>query len=209
LEACGRQWPGGTSDGERTLSGPTSVVARRPASGVHRRAAHNWTFYWCASNSRPARAAASAADTLSRNGAGLSPNGRLLAYASNESGRYEIHVQRFPSLSGKWQVSTEGGREPVWARNPKELFYRNGDKMIVVDVVSARLGRSSTALRGGSGVEHGGLGETDATRSTPAAGRWRPTATALLSWAAQGGNCSPEGHRALHERELVIASILR
>jgi len=64
----------------------------------------------------------------------FSPDGRWLAYASNETGRFEIYVQPFPGPGGKWQLSTEGGREPVWARNPRELFYRNGGKMMVVDV---------------------------------------------------------------------------
>jgi eukaryotic-like serine/threonine-protein kinase len=62
----------------------------------------------------------------------FSPDGRWLAYASDESGRYEIYVQPYPGPGGKWQISTEGGTEPVWARNG-ELFYRNGDKMMVVE----------------------------------------------------------------------------
>jgi serine/threonine-protein kinase len=64
----------------------------------------------------------------------FSPDGRWLAYASNESGKFEIYVQPYPGPGGKWQISTEGGMEPVW--NPKggELFYRNGNKMMVVDV---------------------------------------------------------------------------
>jgi Tol biopolymer transport system component len=61
----------------------------------------------------------------------FSPDGRWLAYASDESGRYEIYVQPYPGPGGKWQVSTEGGTEPVWARNG-ELFYRNGEKMMAV-----------------------------------------------------------------------------
>jgi hypothetical protein len=62
----------------------------------------------------------------------FSPDGRWLAYASDESGRYEIYAQPFPGLGGKSQVSTEGGTEPVWARNG-ELFYRSGEKMMVVE----------------------------------------------------------------------------
>jgi Tol biopolymer transport system component len=64
----------------------------------------------------------------------FSPDGRWLAYESNESGRYEIYVQPFPGLSGKVQISTQGGLEPVWARNGRELFYRNGDKMMAVEI---------------------------------------------------------------------------
>jgi serine/threonine-protein kinase len=63
----------------------------------------------------------------------FSPDGRWLAYMSDESGRWEVYVRPFPKGEGKWQVSTEGGRHPVWARETLELFYRNGDKMMVVD----------------------------------------------------------------------------
>ena len=54
----------------------------------------------------------------------ISPDGRWLAYQSNESGSYEIYVRPFPDVSGgRWQVSNGGGREPLWARNGRELFY--------------------------------------------------------------------------------------
>jgi Tol biopolymer transport system component/predicted Ser/Thr protein kinase len=62
----------------------------------------------------------------------FSPDGRWIAYASDESGRYEIYVQPYPGPGGKWQISTEGGTEPIWAHNG-ELFYRNGDKMMAVE----------------------------------------------------------------------------
>src|SRR5437762_4163811 len=75
-------------------------------------------------------------NTVRPDRAEFSPDGRWLAYASNETGRYEVYVQPFPGLGGKWQISTEGGREPVWARNGRELFYRNGGKMMVVDVTT-------------------------------------------------------------------------
>jgi Tol biopolymer transport system component/predicted Ser/Thr protein kinase len=61
----------------------------------------------------------------------FSPDGRWLAYVSDESGRNEVYVQPYPGPGGKWQISTEGGTEPVWARNG-ELFYRNRDKMMAV-----------------------------------------------------------------------------
>jgi len=64
----------------------------------------------------------------------FSPDGRFIAYASDESGRIEIYVRSYPGPGGKWQISSEGGSEPVW--NPKggELFYRAGNKMMAVDV---------------------------------------------------------------------------
>jgi serine/threonine protein kinase/Tol biopolymer transport system component len=62
----------------------------------------------------------------------LSPDGRWLAYSSNESGRDEIYLRRFPHLEGKLTISTDGGSEPVWSRDGRELFYRNDDKMMAV-----------------------------------------------------------------------------
>jgi len=66
----------------------------------------------------------------------FSPDGNWLAYMSDESGRYEIYVQPYPGPGGKWQISTEGGSEPVWNRNGGELFYRSGDKMLAVDIAT-------------------------------------------------------------------------
>ncbi len=64
----------------------------------------------------------------------LSPNGRWVAYTSNESGRSEVYVQSFPPSEGKWQISTEGGLEPSWRRDGKELYYTSGDKLIAMEV---------------------------------------------------------------------------
>ncbi len=64
----------------------------------------------------------------------FSPDGHWLTYVSNESGRFEIYVQPYPGPGGKWQISTNGGTEPVWNPNGHELFYRNGDKMMAVDI---------------------------------------------------------------------------
>jgi Tol biopolymer transport system component len=67
----------------------------------------------------------------------FSSDGRWLAYASNESGRFEIYVKTFPELGGNWQVSTAGGIEPRWRRDGKELFYLSSDgKVMAVEVQS-------------------------------------------------------------------------
>jgi serine/threonine-protein kinase len=66
----------------------------------------------------------------------FSPDGHWLAYVSNESGLNEIYVQPYPGPGGKWQISTESGTEPVWNRNGRELFYRNGSKMMAVDIAT-------------------------------------------------------------------------
>jgi serine/threonine-protein kinase len=62
----------------------------------------------------------------------FSPDGRWLAYDSNETGDYEIYVRPFPGPGGKWQISTGGGRYPKWSRTSKELFYRTRDSKIMV-----------------------------------------------------------------------------
>jgi Tol biopolymer transport system component len=64
----------------------------------------------------------------------FSPDGRWAAYVSNESGRAEIYVQPYPGPGGKWQISTQGGTEPMWNHNGRELFYRSGNKMMAVEV---------------------------------------------------------------------------
>jgi Tol biopolymer transport system component len=65
----------------------------------------------------------------------ISPNGRWVAYRSDESGREEIYVATFPQLSGKWQVSIDGGAEPQWRRDGKELFFTiAGRKMMAAEV---------------------------------------------------------------------------
>ena len=66
----------------------------------------------------------------------FSPDGRWLAYISNESSRYEVYAQPYPGPGGKWQISTEGGTEPTWNSNGRELFYRSGDKMMAVDIAT-------------------------------------------------------------------------
>jgi Tol biopolymer transport system component/predicted Ser/Thr protein kinase len=64
----------------------------------------------------------------------FSPDGRWVAYQSDESGRAEIYVRRFPTGGGKWQISDGGGAQPTWSANGRELFYRNNEGLMVVPV---------------------------------------------------------------------------
>ncbi len=64
----------------------------------------------------------------------LSPDGKYIAYHSNESGRPEIYVQEFPEARNKWQVSTEGGAAASWRADGRELYYRNGPRLMAVPV---------------------------------------------------------------------------
>jgi eukaryotic-like serine/threonine-protein kinase len=66
----------------------------------------------------------------------FSPDGHWLAYVSNESERFEVYVQPYPGPGGRWQISTEGGREPVWNPNGRELFYRSGNKVMAVEIAT-------------------------------------------------------------------------
>jgi serine/threonine protein kinase/Tol biopolymer transport system component len=66
----------------------------------------------------------------------FSSDGRWIAYTSDESGRNEVYVQPYPGPGGKWQVSKDGGTEPVWNRNGRELFYRSGNKMMAVEITT-------------------------------------------------------------------------
>jgi Tol biopolymer transport system component len=64
----------------------------------------------------------------------FSPDGRWLTYVSDESGRAEVYVRPVPGPGEKWTISSDGGSEPVWSRNGRQIFYRRGDAMYVVDV---------------------------------------------------------------------------
>ncbi len=67
----------------------------------------------------------------------FSPDGRWLAYVSNESGGYEVYVQPYPGPGGKWQVSSGGGGIFWWNPNGREPFYKSGPKMMAVDIATS------------------------------------------------------------------------
>jgi Tol biopolymer transport system component len=65
----------------------------------------------------------------------LSPDGRWMAYVSGETGDMEVYAQAFPDLGGKHRVSTQGGIQPRWSRDGRELFYRStGDRPKIMAV---------------------------------------------------------------------------
>src|SRR6185503_8314141 len=70
-------------------------------------------------------------------GARLSPDDNWVAYVSNESGPNDVYLRPYPAPDRRWTVSTQGGTQPGWGPNGKEIFYRNGDEMMVVDVTTA------------------------------------------------------------------------
>ena len=86
--------------------------------------------------------------------ADISPDGRLIAYASSESGKYEVIVESFPEKGERWQISTDGGRQPFWRGDGRELFFLKDDTVMAIDVYPARPG-SGQAPRPHSGQGSG------------------------------------------------------
>ena len=70
-------------------------------------------------------------------GAQFSPDGRWIAYASDESGQMQVYLRPYPGPDQKMPLSTQGGTQPLWNRNGKELFYRHVNKMMVVSVTTS------------------------------------------------------------------------
>jgi Tol biopolymer transport system component len=69
----------------------------------------------------------------------ISPDGRYMAYSSNESGRAEIYVRPFPEVDkGKWQISTSSGNSPLWSPDGRELFYLSDDNSVMAVAVEAK-----------------------------------------------------------------------
>jgi Tol biopolymer transport system component len=67
----------------------------------------------------------------------LSPDGKWLAYTSNESGSWDVYVQPYPSLDHKWRISPDGGSRPQWRRDSRELFYVGPDQQLMAVPVTA------------------------------------------------------------------------
>jgi serine/threonine-protein kinase len=91
-------------------------------------------------------------DKYSEIGPLISPDGRWMAYTSDESGQNEVYVRPFPDVNkGKWQVSTSGGDNPLWSPNGRELFYHSSDSVMAVSVETGpafSLGTPKALFRG-------------------------------------------------------------
>jgi len=126
----------------------------------------------------------------------FSPNGRWIAYDSNESGKREVYVQPFPASAGKWQISTNGGSDPIWRPDGKELFYLATDGKIMAELVKADATFEAGVpkalfqtmfigfVRGG--FEHYRV-TADGQRflvNMPSAGGTPPPITVVLNWTA-------------------------
>jgi serine/threonine-protein kinase len=81
----------------------------------------------------------------------LSPDGRWLAYVSDESGRREVYVRQFPVGAGRWQISSEGGIEPRWSKRGREMIYRDRGWLLAVPILPGpelTVGRVDSLFRG-------------------------------------------------------------
>ena len=83
---------------------------------------------------KPVKFIASPAEEMHGN---FSPDGHFIAYTSNESGRFEVYVQTFPLSNRKWQVSTNGGYEPRWRADGREIYYLSEDRKLMAVLVAA------------------------------------------------------------------------
>jgi Tol biopolymer transport system component len=117
----------------------------------------------------------------------FSPDGRWIAFMSNESGRFEIYVQAFPSTRRKWQVSVDGGGEPVWSRDGRELYFREGKRVMAAPIAPGsggdlQIGSSVPLFEGDFEFNHtGGLANFDVG----------PLPRDFLMVQATGGSAAP------------------
>ena len=114
------------------------MVARRAV----RRVRHGWSWVH-AGSVRPAAVGRRLPRLINgapgfQNAADISPDGGLIAYASSESGRFEVIVETFPEKGGRWQISTGGGRNPCWRGDGRELFFTSGEDVMAVEVHAGR-----------------------------------------------------------------------
>jgi eukaryotic-like serine/threonine-protein kinase len=101
----------------------------------------------------------------------FSPDGRWVAYVSNESGQLEILVAPYPRLEEKIPISSAGGTSPVWARDGRELFYRQGLAVIGVPIDWSQGFRAGQARKLFDGSEYVGAGN-DLSFDVDAKGRF-------------------------------------
>jgi hypothetical protein len=90
--------------------------------------------------SNPAQAKPFAQTPAYEGGGRLSSDGKWLVYVSNESGRNQVYVRSFPDGDRRLQVSTDGGTQPAVSANGREIFYRNGDRMMAVELKTTAAG---------------------------------------------------------------------
>ena len=135
--------------------------------------------------------------------AALAPDGRWLAYQSNESDRPEIYVRDMSAAGGRWQISTGGGEEPRWSHDGRELYYRNGNLFMSVAISTRRSFQAGTStnlfggifdLRTNTGITY----DVDPKGSRflmirPAEESTAPSVMIVLNWFEELRRLAPTG----------------
>ena len=103
-----------------------------------------WVLPLAEGSSAPAKPRSYLESQFAKDNPQFSPDGKWVAYQANDSSRDEIYVVPFPGPGGKTQVSADGGTDPRWSRSGRELFYRNDNKMMAVDVETSPSFRAGT-----------------------------------------------------------------
>ena len=114
-----------------TNQGATSWLPDGTALAFYDVGVGNYDLFTVKPGESPVRFSAT---SFQERGPAFSPDGRWLAYSSNETGRGEVYVTPYPGPGGRITISTGGGRSPRWSSNGRELFYRNGRQVMVVGV---------------------------------------------------------------------------
>lgn len=127
-------------------------------------------------------------------GGSLSPDGKFLAYRSNESGQHEVYVQEFPEARSKWQVSANGGYDPFWRGDGRELYYRGRDARLMAVPVQAGTAFSAGTPQALFQARFASMNARGLYRPTPDGQRFLvlaplgrdaiPPTTVVLNWSA-------------------------
>jgi dipeptidyl aminopeptidase/acylaminoacyl peptidase len=125
----------------------------------------------------------------------FSPDGHFIAYASDESGRAEVYVQRFPPSTDKWQISSGGGLQPLWRNDGKEIFFITEEGKLTAAEIRSGSGFETgipkelfqTGFRTGFGSVYGYVVSKDGQRfllTNPAQVENSSPLTIVLNWTA-------------------------
>ena len=140
IENTGGVEPGRTLPGTTEFDYPGAVTPDNQTLVLLRNSATSGFDLLVAPFSNPAQAKPFAQTPAYEGGGRLSSDGKWLVYVSNESGRNQVYVRSFPDGDRRLQVSTDGGTQPAVSGNGREIFYRNGDRMMAVELKATAAG---------------------------------------------------------------------
>jgi Tol biopolymer transport system component len=113
---------------------PMSWMPDGSVLAFERRTADSGMDIWTLTTGTESKVGPLMSTPFNEESARFSPNGDVLAYLSDHTGRYEVYLTRYPSLQGRVQVSVDGGSAPVWVADGSEIFYRLEDRFFSVEI---------------------------------------------------------------------------